>query len=59
MIVSFNKYEEERIEEVAKHYNLSAKGVKAYLIGQLDANFEQDLADVVNEYEDDIRNDYE
>lgn len=59
MIVSFSKYEEKRIEEVAEHYNLSAKRVKAYLIGQLDANFEQDLADVVNEYEDDIRNDYE
>jgi len=47
-----------KIEDTAKKFNISPYGLKDSYRACMSANFEQDLWDIANENEDDIRNEY-
>ncbi|MCM1323200.1 MAG: hypothetical protein NC218_03355 [Acetobacter sp.] len=55
MRIIYNEYEKRAIAEASNEYKISAQVIEDNLTAMLDANFDQDLHDLLNENAEELR----
>lgn len=58
MKITYTKDEAERIVKIAQEYDINPEAVAETHQAMMDANFEQDLIDLMNDNADQLRKDY-